>query len=283
MTASPLSVARTVTALRDLLLRSPDRSIGFVPTMGALHSGHLELVRRSRVENGVTVVSIFVNPSQFNNPADLARYPRDEARDLAMLAEESVAIVFAPTTDAMYPPDFSTWVTVEGLTDVLEGTFRPGHFVGVATVVTLLLRMVQPTRAYFGEKDWQQLLVVRRLARDLQLDVEIVGVPTVREPDGLAMSSRNARLGDGARSGSLVISGALSAAQSLYASGVRDIGALEQSMREALSREQALTPEYAVVVHADTLRPPSSVHAPLRALIAAHISGVRLIDNVSLP
>ncbi len=275
-------IVRSLEALREVLSLPPGASIGFVPTMGALHDGHLELVRQSRAHNDVTVVSIFVNPSQFNSADDLARYPRNEARDVSMLADAGVNVVFAPTSDVMYPSGFCTWVTVEGLTDVLEGTFRPGHFRGVATVVTLLLHMVRPQRAYFGEKDWQQLLVIRQLARDLRLDVEIVGVPTVREPDGVAMSSRNARLDHGARSGARIISGALAAAQAAYAGGEHHLPTIELLLRTRLSQEPALTTEYAVIVDATTLQPPLSANQSLRALIAAHIGGVRLIDNIAI-
>lgn len=278
-----MQIIRTTDELRDVLrAHTAPQDIGFVPTMGALHSGHLHLVEQSRAANDITVVSVFVNPSQFNNAQDLERYPRDEQRDAALLADAGVNVMFAPSASVMYPPDFSTWVTVEGLTDVLEGEFRPGHFKGVATVVTLLLQMVRPQRAYFGEKDWQQLQVVRRLTRDLLLNVEIVGVPTVREPDGLAMSSRNARLDHRARRAAIVISQALAQAQAAYGAGERNIGALERLLHHTLTQEPALTTEYAVIVNANSLHPPTSPHAPLRALIAAHIGGVRLIDNVPL-
>ncbi len=278
-----MQVVRTTEALRLALTGDgAPGSIGFVPTMGALHSGHLHLVEQSRSANDITVVSIFVNPSQFNNAQDLERYPRDEQRDVALLTDAGVDVVFVPNTAEMYPPGFSTWVTVEGLTNVLEGEFRPGHFRGVATVVTLLLQMVRPQRAYFGEKDWQQLLVVRRLARDLMLDVEIVGVPTVREPDGLAMSSRNERLDHSARRAAVVISQALAAAQAEYTAGERDHDALERKLHNTLAQEPALTTEYALITDANTLQAPASSNAPLRALIAAHIGGVRLIDNIPL-
>lgn len=271
-------MVRTVAALRELL-GAGTGSLGFVPTMGALHEGHLQLVRHSRAQNDRTVVSVFVNPSQFNNPDDLARYPRTESADVALLAQESVDIVFAPDAAEMYPEGFSTWVTVEGVTDVLEGVHRPGHFRGVATVVTLLLRMVQPHRAYLGEKDWQQLLVVRQLARDLHLDVEIVGVPTVRAADGLALSSRNVRLSAEARRGALVISAGIAAVQRAFASGEHHIAALEATLRNALATEPLLRTEYAVVVHATTLRTLEQISGPARVLVAAEIGGVRLIDN----
>ncbi len=254
-------------------------SVGFVPTMGALHEGHRTLVQRSCAENAVTVVSIFVNPTQFNNPDDLARYPRDEARDVAMLNEAGVHIVFAPTPDVMYPPGFNTWVTVDGVTDVLEGEFRPGHFRGVATVVARLLRAVRCDRAYFGEKDWQQLLVVRQLTRDLLLDIEIVGVPTVREADGLALSSRNARLDSTARTAALAISAAIRHVQESFAGGFTQTDDLEQRLHASLRREPALTVEYAVIVDAETLRPVKRLTSPARVLVAATVGGVRLIDN----
>jgi len=225
------------------------------------------------------VVSIFVNPSQFNNPGDLAAYPRDEAGDIARLAADGVQIVFAPTPEVMYPPGFGTWVTVEDISEVLEGEFRPGHFRGVATVVARLLRAVRPGRAYFGEKDWQQLLVVRQLVRDLLLDVDIVGVPTVREADGLAMSSRNVRLSDAARTGALAISAAIRHAQEAYEAGSHEIDDLEARLHAVLRRGPTLTVEYAVVVDAETLRPITRVERPARVLVAAHVGGVRLIDN----
>jgi pantoate--beta-alanine ligase len=253
--------------------------VGFVPTMGALHEGHRTLVQRSCAENAVTVVSIFVNPTQFNNPDDLAKYPRDEARDVAMLDDAGVQIVFAPTPEVMYPPGFNTWVTVKGVTDVLEGEFRPGHFRGVATVVARLLRAVRCDRAYFGEKDWQQLLVVRQLTRDLLLDVEIVGVPTVREADGLALSSRNARLDSISRTAALAISAAIKHVQESFAGGFTQTDDLEGRLHASLRREPALTVEYAVIVDAETLRPVKRLTSPARVLVAATVGGVRLIDN----
>lgn len=273
--ASALEAARADAAA----VRDPELRVGFVPTMGALHEGHRTLVQRSCAENAVTVVSIFVNPTQFNNPDDLAKYPRDEARDVAMLDEAGVQIVFAPTPDVMYPPGFNTWVTVEGVTDVLEGEFRPGHFRGVATVVTRLLRAVRCDRAYFGEKDWQQLLVVRQLTRDLLLDIEIVGVPTVREADGLALSSRNARLDSKARTAALAISAAIKHVQESFAGGFTQTDDLEQRLHASLRREPALTVEYAVIADAETLRPVKRITAPARVLVAANVGGVRLIDN----
>ena len=275
-------IVRDIEALRAAIAdarRALGDRMGFVPTMGSLHDGHQRLVQRCRAGNDVTVVSIFVNPSQFNNPGDLAAYPRDEAGDIARLAADGVQIVFAPTPEVMYPPGFGTWVTVEDISEVLEGEFRPGHFRGVATVVARLLRAVRPGRAYFGEKDWQQLLVVRQLVRDLLLDVDIVGVPTVREADGLAMSSRNVRLSDAARTGALAISAAIRHAQEAYEAGSHEIDDLEARLHAVLRRGPTLTVEYAVVVDAETLRPITRVERPARVLVAAHVGGVRLIDN----
>jgi len=275
-------IVRDIEALRAAIAdarRALGDRMGFVPTMGSLHDGHQRLVQRCRAGNDVTVVSIFVNPSQFNNPGDLAAYPRDEAGDIARLAADGVQIVFAPAPEVMYPPGFSTWVTVEDISEVLEGEFRPGHFRGVATVVARLLRAVRPGRAYFGEKDWQQLLVVRQLVRDLLLDVDIVGVPTVREADGLAMSSRNVRLSDAARTGALAISAAIRHAQEAYEAGSHEIDDLEARLHAVLRRGPTLTVEYAVVVDAETLRPITRVERPARVLVAAHVGGVRLIDN----
>jgi pantoate--beta-alanine ligase len=284
-TASHPVIARDLASLRSAIAEARGDStgtVGFVPTMGSLHAGHRTLVEQSRGRDAVTVVSIFVNPSQFNNEDDLARYPRDEARDVALLAEAGVQVVYAPTPEVMYADDHRTWISVEGLTDELEGAFRPGHFRGVATVVTLLLRMVQPDHAYFGEKDWQQLLVVRQLARDLHLGTEIIPVPTVRDADGLALSSRNVRLSAEARAAALTIPAAIEQTQALYAAGMRDTHLLENRLRTRLVDEPALDIEYAVVLDADTLQHVPQLEAPARVLVAATVDGVRLIDNGAL-
>ena len=202
-------VARTIADIRDELASARGGSIGLVPTMGALHGGHLALLRAARTENDTVAMSLFVNPAQFGDEADLARYPRDEERDLAVAREAGVDVVFAPSAEEMYPPGFQTWVEVTELGSILEGRFRPGHFRGVATIVLKLLAVVRPTRVYFGQKDAQQVEVVRTMIRDLALEVELRVLPTVREPDGLALSSRNVLLSAHERMRALALSEAL--------------------------------------------------------------------------
>ena len=202
-------VARTIADIRDELASARGGSIGLVPTMGALHGGHLALLRAARTENDTVAMSLFVNPAQFGDEADLARYPRDEERDLAVAREAGVDVVFAPSAEEMYPPGFQTWVEVTELGSILEGRFRPGHFRGVATIVLKLLAIVRPTRVYFGQKDAQQVEVVRTMIRDLALEVELRVLPTVREPDGLALSSRNVLLSAHERMRALALSEAL--------------------------------------------------------------------------
>ncbi|GIW04924.1 MAG: pantothenate synthetase [Thermomicrobiales bacterium] len=267
------------TSLRSLL---GDRKTGFVPTMGALHAGHAALIRRSAHENALTVVSVFVNPTQFDDPNDLARYPRDLDRDVAVAADAGADIVYAPDVTAVYPPGFSTFVEVAGLTERWEGAARPGHFRGVATVVTILLNTVRPRRAYFGEKDYQQLLVVRRLHRDLQLPGEIVGCPTVREADGLALSSRNARLTPQQRAEAVAIPRALFAMASAARAGEVSAARLLQLGQEHLAAPLSLIVEYLAIVDGETLDPVEHVAPGARAIIAARLGPVRLIDNVAL-
>jgi pantoate--beta-alanine ligase len=228
------------------------------------------------------VVSIFVNPTQFGPNEDLARYPRDLPRDLRLCEEVGADLVFVPGEDEVYPPSSATFVEVEGLQDLWEGASRPGHFRGVATVVTKLFRMALPDRAYFGEKDYQQLQIVQRLARDLLLDVAVVGCPTVRDPDGLALSSRNAYLGSDDRQRARCLSKALRAAQERLAGGERDAAALVVTMEAVMGATPGVTLDYAAVVDPTTLEPLDVVRATARALIAARVGGVRLIDNAAL-
>ena len=204
-----MKVCRTIAEIRDALSPLRGAAIGLVPTMGSLHDGHLALLRAARAENDVVVMSLFVNPGQFAQPEDLARYPRDERRDLALARDEGVDLVFAPSPDEMYPPGFQTWVDVTELGSILEGRFRPGHFRGVATIVLKLFTIVRPTRAYFGQKDAQQGEVIRALIRDLALEVELRVLPTVRDADGLALSSRNALLSAHERDAALALPRAL--------------------------------------------------------------------------
>lgn len=253
-------------------------SVGAVPTMGYLHAGHLALVRRARAENDHVVVSIFVNPTQFGPAEDFARYPRDPDRDLALLRAEGVDAVFLPDTGEMYPEGFSTSVEVHGLTDRLEGVHRPGHFRGVTTVVAKLLLILQPHRAYFGQKDAQQLIVVRRMVRDLAFPVEVVDVPTVREPDGLAMSSRNVYLSPGERRAAAALPRALERVRELWRGGVRDAAALRNAMRQVLDAEPLVRTDYVSVADPDTLDELDAAGDRALASLAVRIGGTRLID-----
>ena len=251
--------------------------VGLVPTMGALHEGHLSLVRRSRAENDLTVVSIFVNPLQFGPGEDLSRYPRPLDRDLELLGREGVDAVYLPDEAAMYPPQARTRVSVGGVSEPLEGAHRPGHFDGVATVVTKLFATVRPNRAYFGQKDAQQLAVVRRLAADLDTGVEIRACPIVREPDGLAMSSRNAYLTPEERRAATCLHRALIAAAAAYRAGERDPDRLSAVMREVIGAEPLAELDYAAVVDPASFTPPGHL-----ALVAARLGSTRLIDNLDL-
>ena len=255
---------------------------GLVPTMGALHDGHLALIRRSAAENARTVVSVFVNPTQFTDPSDLARYPRDLERDLALAMDAGADLVFAPAVEAIYPPGFATAIEVGGPSARWEGAARPGHFRGVATVVAILFGIVRPARAYFGEKDWQQLQVVRRLHADLALPGDVVGCPTLREPDGLAMSSRNARLSPAARRVAAAVPRALARMAALAAAGEPDSARLIAAGQAVLAAEPALALDYLAVVDAATLDPVERLETEARALLAVHLDGVRLIDNTAL-
>ena len=251
--------------------------------MGALHEGHSALIRRSTSENDVTIVSIFVNPTQFERGADFAAYPRTHEEDLDLCASLGVAAVYMPTVDAMYPDGATTTVDPGPLAGILEGAARPGHFAGVATVVVKLLSSCEPDVAYFGEKDLQQLAVVRRIAADLDLPGAIVGVPTVREPDGLAMSSRNRRLGNDDRLAAVCIPRALEAAVDRAASGTRDADVLRAAMHEILRREPRCRIDYADIVDRDTFAPVHTLEGAVSACIAAWFGEVRLIDNIALP
>ncbi len=267
-------------ALHDA--RRAERSIGLVPTMGAFHEGHLSLMRRARQDCDVVVVSLFVNPTQFNESTDLDRYPRDEARDAELATELGMDYLFAPSAEEVYPAGFSTTVSVHGLTDGLEGTFRgPAHFDGVVTVVTKLFNMVAPDVAYFGQKDAQQALVIRRLVRDLDLTVRIEVCPTVREADGLALSSRNALLAPEERSRALALSRALHLAQEAVHAGERQSAAIRGRALAELAAA-GLEPEYFELVSADTLAPVERVDGDVLAVVAARVGGVRLIDNAPI-
>ncbi len=276
-----MQLAATVQEMRALR-RAMAGDVGLVPTMGYLHEGHLSLVRAARARDDHVVVSIFVNPTQFGPGEDFERYPRDHERDLALLRREQVDAVFVPSVAEMYPEGASAFVEVEGITEVLEGAHRPGHFRGVATVVAKLLHIVQPHRAYFGRKDAQQLAVIRRLVRDLHFDVEIVPIPTVREPEGLAMSSRNAYLAPRDREAALVLSRALRRAEELFAGGERNGERLREAMRDVIAQEPLARVDYVSVADTETLRELDRVQGPALASLAVRIGTIRLIDNATL-
>ncbi len=257
-------------------------SVGFVPTMGYLHAGHLELVRRARRENDAVVVSIFVNPLQFGPHEDFERYPRDLERDLRLLRDEGVDVVFAPEVAEIYPPGFSTVVDVGPIGERLEGASRPGHFRGVATVVTKLFMIVQPHRAYFGWKDAQQVVVIHKLATDLAIPVEIVAVPTVREEDGLACSSRNVYLSPEERRVAPALYAALAQARALWQEGERDAETLRQAVRARLADEPLIRLDYVSVADAGTMEELAVVDRPAILSLAAWLGTTRLIDAVLL-
>jgi pantoate--beta-alanine ligase len=285
-----VEVVESVAACRDVLeqARAAGRVVGLVPTMGALHDGHTSLMNRARAECDVVAVSIFVNPLQFGDPEDIAHYPRTLERDLVVCAQSGVDIVLVPSVPEMYPswPDApSTTVSVRGVSESWVGASRPGHFDGVATVVAKLFTIAGPCRAYFGLKDFQQLAVVRRMARELSLPVEVVGCPIVREVDGLALSSRNIRLSPAERQAAIVLARALAAGQAALAGGDRSGASVTRAMRAVVAAEPLVALDYAVLVDADTLQEVGLVgdddhdHDSLRLLIAAQVGPVRLIDN----
>jgi pantoate--beta-alanine ligase len=273
-----MKTVRTVADVRAALAGAP-RPLGLVPTMGALHDGHLALIAAARERCATVVVSLFVNPAQFDEQSDLAAYPRDEARDAELAAAAGADLLFAPSVDEVYPRGFATTVIVTGLTAPLEGVQRgTGHFDGVATVVTKLLNMVGPDHAYFGQKDAQQAAVIRRFVTDLDIPVEVHTVPTVREPDGLAMSSRNVHLRGDERERALALSRALQAAERAAAAGERDAGAIRAAALAAMS-DLGVEPEYLELVSPETLAPVATIDGATLVAVAARIGGTRLIDN----
>ena len=277
-----MRIVRTIDELRGVLdpRRREGARVGLVPTMGYFHEGHLSLMRRAREGCDVVVVSLFVNPTQFNDPADLEAYPRDETRDAAMAQSAGVDLLFAPDAREMYSRDATTAVVVGGVSEPLEGESRgPGHFRGVATVVAKLLNIVQPGVAYFGQKDAQQALVIRRMVRDLDFPVRIEVCPTVREPDGLAMSSRNVRLSATARAQALALKHGLDAAAAAITRGERDASKVEQRAREEMKLFR-VEPEYFAVVAAETLGQLRTLSGEVLLAVAAKVGGVRLIDNL---
>lgn len=264
-------------------LRREHKTIGFVPTMGALHEGHLRLVSEARQMCDVVIVSIFVNPTQFNDPKDLDKYPRDLTADAALLAEYQVDYVFAPSVEEIYPNGASTFVYVEGVTETLEGASRPGHFRGVATVVTILFNTIRPDFAFFGQKDAQQVIVIQKLTRELGFETEIVVVPTVREENGLAMSSRNTLLSAEERERASVIYQGLKEAKLAYRNGERNALDLEQIVRNKIESEPLARIDYVAVVSGETLEPLDVIDSePVLIAVAVKFGNVRLIDNTML-
>lgn len=261
--------------------RESPRPLGLAPTMGALHNGHLALVRQGRAENAALAVSLFVNPAQFGAGEDLARYPRDLQRDLALLAAEGVDLVFAPPVAEIYPPGFDTWIEPGAIAARLEGAARPGHFRGVATVVAKLFHIIRPDRAYFGQKDGQQAAVIRQLVRDLNLGLDLVVVPTVRDTDGLALSSRNAYLTAEQRAAAPVLYRALQQAEQLFASGARDAELLLREIRRVLDGEPLIDGiDYISLAAADTLEELDTLQGRAMVSAAVRFGSTRLIDNV---
>ena len=275
------TILRTVEALRDQVRawKAEGKTVGVVPTMGALHDGHLSLARRAKAECDRVIVTIFVNPMQFNNPDDLKKYPRTEEADAALLRSIGVELIFAPTPDEVYPEGFSTTVSVSGVSEPLEGKMRPGHFDGVATVVTKLFGMTMADRGYFGHKDWQQLQVVQKLVRDLNLPITIVGCETIREADGLAMSSRNVRLTEAGRAIAPVFYAAITEAAEDIRAGQSDRMAIREAAI-AMRKAGFERVEYIELRDAETLLPSHDPTRPRRMLAAAWLDGVRLIDNI---
>jgi pantoate--beta-alanine ligase len=271
----------TIAELKAMLSseRAKGKTIGFVPTMGYFHDGHLTLMREAASKADVVVVSIFVNPTQFGPNEDLDKYPQDLKHDRALAAGAGVDYLFVPSVDEMYPAGFKTFVEVEGITEGLCGRGRPGHFKGVATVVAKLLNIVKPEVAFFGEKDWQQLVVIKRMVADLNMDVQIVGVPTVREADGLAMSSRNSYLSARDRQAALALSKTLARANELVEAGERNAAKLMQKLRDFLATEKRVELEYIEAVDPESLAPVDEVKGDVLIALAARVGGTRLIDN----
>jgi pantoate--beta-alanine ligase len=274
-----MRVLKTINEIKQLRRKLPE-PVGFVPTMGYLHEGHLVLVRQARAENSSVVVSIFVNPTQFGPHEDFKKYPRDPKRDLALLEKEKVDIVFMPPVDEMYPPNFNSWVDVGKIAERLEGASRSGHFRGVATVVARLFNIVQPDRAYFGQKDAQQLVVIKKMVSELDMNLEIVTVPTVREPDGLAMSSRNTYLNPEERKAAVVLYQALGLAQRLWSEGEKDALIIRRQMTELIQKQPLAHIDYISVADAETLDELDEVKPPALVSMAVKIGKTRLIDNI---
>ena len=267
---------------RVLSVKDRKRSIGLVPTMGALHDGHISLIRSARKENDELVVSIFLNPTQFDNNDDFDRYPRQLNEDIEIIRKENADVVFAPRSEEMYPDGFCTNVIQDRLSDTLCGRVRPGHFNGVTTIVTKLLNIIQPGRAYFGQKDYQQSAIIKRLVSDMNMDIDIRVCPTVREEDGLALSSRNRRLNPEERQNSLCIHGSLLKAREMFASNISDTKDIIDEMTSVIKKAEHTKIDYISIVNADTLEDLSSVNGKALAAVAVWIGNTRLIDNTIL-
>jgi len=276
-----MKTVNTIQEVRECVKawRAEGLTVGFVPTMGCLHEGHQSLIERASKENDRVVVSIFVNPLQFGKGEDLETYPRQPEKDRIVCAEAGADLIFHPTAEEMYGRDFSTYVDMSGLTEHLCGKSRPGHFRGVCTVVTKLFHIVKPDRAYFGKKDAQQLAIVRKMADDLNMDIEIVACETVREADGLAKSSRNNYLNPEERRAAVILPEALRAAERMLSSGIRTPEEILKTMREIIASEASARLDYAEIVDAETLRPVSRIEAPVLVAAAVYVGSTRLIDN----
>ena len=279
-----MKIVHTIAEIREFVrqARLAGCTVGLVPTMGYLHEGHLELMRRARERCGIVVASVFVNPTQFGPNEDLARYPRDLERDARLAAEVGVDVIFNPPVEEMYPPGYCTYVDVERITENMCGASRPGHFRGVATVVTKLFNIVRPDAAFFGQKDAQQALVIRRMAADLNMDLEIVTVPTVREPDGLAMSSRNVYLDPEQRRAALVLAGSLERAVEAVRAGERDVLQIRRLVEELIRAEPLARIDYVEIYSYPGLEPVEQLQGQALLALAVKFGQTRLIDNVIL-
>lgn len=277
-----MQIITSISEMRSLAegFRKQGRTIGFVPTMGFLHAGHVSLMARARQECDVVVASIFVNPTQFGPSEDYDRYPRDEKGDRAACEAAGVDVLFMPTAADMYPEKPIVFVNVEGISEILEGAIRPGHFRGVATVVSKLFNMVKPHKAFFGQKDYQQCAVIKRMVKDLNMGVDVVTLPTVREGDGLAMSSRNSYLSADDRRKATAIHRALASAERLIKTGVRAPAKLKNAMQSVLDEEQGIVVDYIEIADPETLAPLSSAKDGMVLLVAVRVGGTRLIDNL---
>jgi pantoate--beta-alanine ligase len=276
-----MKVITTIAGFREAR-RQAGGTVGLVPTMGYLHEGHLYLARRARAENDSCAVSIFVNPTQFGPKEDFARYPRDPDRDLALLEKEGTDLVLMPPVEEVYPPGTSTWVDVEDVTTRLEGAARPGHFRGVATVVAKLFNIVEPTRAYFGEKDAQQVVVIGKMVKDLNMNLEVVVVPTQREPDGLAMSSRNVYLDSRERQAAVVLWRSMNLARGLWEEGERDAARIRREMEACIKKEPLARIDYVSIADPGTLEELSRMEGRALISMAVYLGKTRLIDNTTL-